>query len=159
MKLPVNLQELLAQNPEAIAATSTLIAQAMVILDATGVDNLTSEQLEQVLGNISETWNFNKLRTIFNANTVSKSLEQQLTEWCDRRQGKQPQAKLILKDQAEEKKALDIFKLRDEVIEDYRTYIESFLEIRDRIQRENLESETSLIAITIKYQDNRLAGK
>ena len=78
MKLPVNLQESLAQNPEAIAATSTLIAQQMVILDATGIDSLDAEQLEQILGNIPKTWNFNQLKTIFNADTVSESLELQL---------------------------------------------------------------------------------
>ena len=122
MKLPVNLQELLAQNLEAIAATSTLIAQEMVIINATDVDRLTTEDIERILGNIPKTWDFNKLKTIFNADTVSSSLEQQLTEWCDceasrrhRRQGKQSQPKLILKGKAEEKKALDIFKLRDMV--------------------------------------------
>ncbi len=132
MKLPVKLQELLAQNPEAIAATSTLIAQEMVILDATNIDSLDAEQLEQILGNVPKNWDFDRLKTLFNSDTVSNNLEQQLIEWCGRRRGKQPQPKLILKDKAEEKKALDIFKLRDEVIGDYRTYIESFLEIRDR---------------------------
>ena len=132
MKLPVNLQELLAQNPEAIAPVKALIAQEMVIIDATGINSLDIEQLEQILDNISKTWDFNRLKTLFNADTLNESLERQLTEWCERRQGKQTQPKLILKDKAEEKKALDIFKLRDEVIGDYRTYIESFLEIRDR---------------------------
>jgi hypothetical protein len=83
MKLPVKLQELLAQNPEAIAATSTLIAQEMVILDATSIDGLTAEQLEQILGNIPKNWDFNRLKIIFNIDTVSESLEQQLTEWWD----------------------------------------------------------------------------
>ncbi|BAU65865.1 hypothetical protein STA3757_32600 [Stanieria sp. NIES-3757] len=132
MKLPVKLQELLAQNQSAIAATSTLIAQEMVILDATGIDSLTPEQLEQILGNLPKTWDFNRLKTIYNADTISDNLERQLAEWCNLRQEKQPQPKLILKDKAEEKKALDIFKLRDEVIGDYRNYLESFLEIRDR---------------------------
>ncbi len=141
MKLPVNLQELFAQNPEAIAATSTLIAQEMVILDATGIDSLTAKQLEQILGNIPENWNFNKLKTIFNADTVSKSLKRQLAEWCDRRRGKQPKIELLPKDKAEENKALDIFKLRDEVISDYRNYIESFLEIRDRRVAEFVKQE------------------
>jgi superfamily II DNA/RNA helicase len=132
MKLPVNLQELLAQNPEAIAATSTLIAQEMVILDATGIDSLTAEHLEQILGNIPKNWDFNRLKTIFNPDTVSESLEQQLTEWCDRRQGKLNLTPNSSLEKKEEQKALDIFKLRDEVIGDYRNYIESFLEIRDR---------------------------
>ncbi|MGB5714573.1 MAG: DEAD/DEAH box helicase, partial [Waterburya sp.] len=132
MKLPVYLQELLAQNPEAIAATRTLIAQEMVILDANGIDSLNAEELDHILGNIPKTWDFNRLKTIFNGDTVSSSLEQQLTEWCDRREGKQTQTILLPQDKAEENKALDIFKLRDEVVSDYRTYIESFLEIRDR---------------------------
>ena len=41
----------------------------------------------------------------------------------------------------EEQKALDIFKLRDEVISDYRNYIESFLEIRDRHVAEFVQQE------------------
>ena len=139
MKLPVNLQELLTQNPEAIAPIKALFIQEMVIIDATGIDSLDASKLEQILGNIPETWDFNRLKSIFNADTVSESLEQQLIEWCapqseslqDRRQGKQTQPKLILRDKIEEKKALDIFKLRDEVIGDYRNYIESFLEIKD----------------------------
>ncbi len=141
MKLPVNLQELLAQNPEAIAATSTLIAQEMVILDTTGIDSLTTEQLEQILGNIPKTWDFNRLKTIFNTYIVNSNLEQQLIEWCDRRQGKQSQTILFPQDKAEENKALDIFKLRDEVIGDYRNYMESFLEIRDRRVAEFVQQE------------------
>lgn len=93
----------------------------------TGIGSLTNEQLEQILGNIPKTWDFNRLKTIFNADTISDNLEQQLTQWSDLRQNKQPQPKLIFKDKVEENKALDIFKLRDNVIRDYRNYIESFL--------------------------------
>lgn len=100
MKLPVNLQELLAQNSEAIAPIKALITQEMVIIDATGTDSLTEDRLEQILDNIPKTWNFNKLKAIFNADTLSDSLERQLIEWCDRRQGEQIQPKLILKDKA-----------------------------------------------------------
>ena len=131
MKLPVNLQELLAQNSEAIAPIKALIAQEMVIIDATATDSLTDEQLEQILGNIPKTWNFDKLRTVFNADTVSESLEQQLARWCEGRQEK-PHLTHSSSVEKREQKALDIFKLRDKVISDYRNYIESFLEIRDR---------------------------
>ena len=141
MKLPVNLQELLAQNPEAIALIKALISQEMVIIDSTGIDSLDTKQLDRILDNIPQTWDFNRLKTIFKADTLSESLERQLIEWCDRRQGKQPQTKLILKDKAEEQKALDIFKLRDEVIGDYRNYVESFLEIRDRRVAEYVQQE------------------
>ena len=111
----------------------------MVIIDATGIDSLDASKLEQILGKIPKTWDFNRLKTLFNSDTLSENLEQQLIEWCsprsaslqDRRQEKQTQPKLILRDKIEEKKALDIFKLRDEVIGDYRNYIESFLEIKD----------------------------
>lgn len=105
MKLPVKLQELLAQNSEAIVSIKALITQEMMIIGATDVQGLTTEDLERILGNIPKTWDFDKLRTIFNADTVSKSLEQQLTQWCNCRQGKQPQQKFILKDKTEENKA------------------------------------------------------
>ena len=66
MKIPVNLQELLAQNSEAIAPVKALIAQEMVIIDGTGIDSFDAEQLEQILGDVCKTWDFNKLKTIFN---------------------------------------------------------------------------------------------
>ncbi|MEY2833592.1 MAG: hypothetical protein RLZZ574_2851, partial [Cyanobacteriota bacterium] len=141
MKLPVKLQELLAQNPEAIAATSTLIAQEMVILDANDTDSLTTEQLEQVLGSIPKNWDFNQLKIIFNIDTVGANLEQQLIQWCDCRQGKLDPTPSPSIQKNEGQKALDIFKLRDEVIGDYRTYIESFLEIRDRRVEEFVQQE------------------
>jgi hypothetical protein len=141
MKLPVNLQELLAQNPEAIAATSILIAQEMVIIDATDVKSLTTEDLERILGNIPITWDFNKLKTIFDTDTVSEGLERQIIEWCDRRQGKLNLTTSGSSEKSGEQKALDIFKLRDEVIGDYRNYIESFLEIRDRRVEEFVQQE------------------
>ena len=46
MKLPVKLQELLAQNLEAIAPIKALIAHKMVIIDATGTNSLTDDRLE-----------------------------------------------------------------------------------------------------------------
>lgn len=150
MKLPVNFQELLTQNLEAIAPICALITQEMVIIDATGIDSLTGEQLEQILGNIPKNWDFNRLKTIFNPDTVSESLERQLAEWCDcasrtgkanRRQGKLDSTLSPSIQKKEGQKALDIFKLRDEVIGDYRTYIESFLEIRDRPVEEFVQQE------------------
>lgn len=141
MKLPVKLQELLAQNLEAIAPICALITQEMVIIDATGIDSLTGEQLEQILGNIPKNWDFNRLKIIFNIDTVSESLERQLAEWCDLRQGKLDSTPSPSIQKKEGQKALDIFKLRDEVIGDYRTYIESFLEIRDRRVEEFVQQE------------------
>ena len=141
MKLSVNLQELLAQNPEAIAPIKVLIAQEMVIIDSTGVDSLNHEQLEQILGDIAKNWDFNRLKTLFYADTLSESLERQLTEWCDRRQGKLNLTPNPSPEKRGEQKALDIFKLRDEVIGDYRNYIESFLEIRDRRVAEFVKQE------------------
>lgn len=140
MKIPIKLQELLAQNSEAIAATTPLIAQQMVALDASGIENLTSEQIEQLLGNAAANWDLNTLKAIFKPSTLSPTLDDRLTQWWNEKRGKQPTLELVSQDKHKEKK-LDIFKLRDEVIGDYRRYIESFLAIRDRRVEQFVQQE------------------
>jgi hypothetical protein len=58
MKLPIKLQELLAQNSEAIAATSTLIGQGLVAIDCSQIQSLTDTQLTQLFIAIPPTWDY-----------------------------------------------------------------------------------------------------
>ena len=141
MKPTFKLKDLIQQGESAIAATSTLIGQGMVAMDCSDVEFLTEEQLTQLFSGIPDNWDFVELAEVFEANTFSDTLAQQFSEYCDRRQGRialTPSPSPVKK---EEQKALDIFKLRDEVISDYRTYIESFLEIRDRRVAEFVRQE------------------
>ena len=160
MKPIFKLKDLIQQGSSAIAATSTLIGQGMVAIDCSEVESLTEEQLTQLFSGIPDNWDFIELAEVFDTNTFSDTLAQQFSEWCDRRHGRQPHPQPLRLGQlpdasyadagsdrssqergVREQKALDIFKLRDEVIGDYRNYIESFLEIRDRRVAEFVRQE------------------
>ncbi|WP_036484400.1 DEAD/DEAH box helicase [Myxosarcina sp. GI1] len=141
MKPTFKLKDLIQQGEAAIAATSTLIGQGMVAIDCSDVEFLTEEQFSQLFSGIPDSWDFVELAEVFNTNTLSNTLAQQFSEYCDRRHGRLSVSPDPSPDTNEENKALDIFKLRDEVIGDYRNYIESFLEIRDRRIEEFVRQE------------------
>jgi hypothetical protein len=71
MKLTIDLQYLLQKNEAAIAATSTFLSQGMAILDCTGVDSITPEQLALLFQAIPETWDFKELGEVFDASTLN----------------------------------------------------------------------------------------
>ncbi|RMF26728.1 MAG: DEAD/DEAH box helicase, partial [Cyanobacteria bacterium J083] len=141
MKPTFKLKDLIQQGESAIAATSTLIGQGMVAVDCSGVESLTEEQITQLFSGIPDSWDFVELAEVFDTNTFSDTLAQQFNEYCDRRHGRNDLTPSPSPEKRREQKALDIFKLRDEVIGDYRTYIESFLEIRDRRVAEFVQQE------------------
>lgn len=139
MKLSIKLQDLLQQNSQAMAATSTLIGQGMVILDCTGVDSLTPEQLTLLFSGIHQAWDFIEFRKVLDAQTLTQALEAQLKQWLAQRLGTEASelepVPALGSSLPTSPPSLDIFNLRDEVIGDYRRYIESFLKIRDlRVQ-------------------------
>ena len=123
MKLSINLQDLLQQNEAAIAAMSTFIAQGMAEVDCNAIDQLTPNQLDLLFSSIPTTWTQHNLNTAFLS--TSESLNTQFLHQL----GVTPPALPPVKSNTPDR--LDIFQLRDEVIQDYRTYIESFLRIRD----------------------------
>ena len=140
MKPTFKLKDIIQQGESAIAATSTLIGQGMVAMDCSDVEFLTEEQLTQLFSGVPDNWDFVELAEVFEANTFSDTLAQQFSEYCDRRHGRIDLTPSPSSERGEQK-ALDIFKLRDEVISDYRNYIESFLEIRDRRVAEFVRQE------------------
>jgi hypothetical protein len=175
------LSNILANGQQAIASISTLISMRLDKLDATGVNNLTPEEIEALFSAIPLEFN---LEQIFIEDTISDRLKAQVTDYINQRQGKKVKSvkeasgsyniSSIREDDriistreqntnareqntivnareqdsivnAREQDALtpssdisesditptDIFSLRDEVIKDYRSYIEGFLNIRD----------------------------
>lgn len=134
MKVPVRLQELLQQSEEAMKPFLMLIGQGSAEIDCSGVDELEPEQLDLLFSNAPDTWDMADLWAIVNVDTLSDSLATQLENWVNQRQGRTPDTEAILDESAEAGPlpTLDIFNLRDEVIGDYREYIESFLKIRDQ---------------------------
>lgn len=132
MKLPVKLQELLHQSEAAIISISTLLAQSNVNLDCTEVELLTTDSLDQLFSALPAHWELTDLDPNLEQSTVSPTLNHQFQDWFDQRHGRSI-SKLETQnpDIPSESTILDVFNLRDEVIQDYRTYIESFLKIRD----------------------------
>jgi superfamily II DNA/RNA helicase len=132
MKLPLKLQELLHQSEAVLAPISTLLAQGNAILDCTGIDSLPADYLNQLFVALPAHWNLSDLDLNLERSTVSSSLHRQFQEWFDHRHGRTVHALVAAtQESASNPKLLDVFNLRDEVIQDYRTYIESFLKIRD----------------------------
>ncbi|PSN13548.1 hypothetical protein C7271_22425 [filamentous cyanobacterium CCP5] len=137
MKLPVNLQELLQQNEQTIATISALIGQGSAIVNCAGVEAIPPEQLTLLLSGIPAEWDLVELAQVLDQETLTESFAHQLTQEIDRRLGRT--AGIENRESGIGERCftngsplpLDVFNLRNEVISDYRRYIESFLRIRD----------------------------
>ena len=129
MKLAIKLQDLLKQNESAIAAVSTFLSQKLAILDCTSIESVTPEQLALLFSSIPESWDLTEIEEVLDFSTVSTIFAHQLREWINQR-GSTTQPKSITNYELKQN-YLDIFNFRNEVIGDYRRYIESFLKIRD----------------------------
>lgn len=139
MKLPINLQDLLQQSDEFIASISRLMALGNAWIDGTGVEAIPDDQLTLLLSEIPADWDLAELSEVIDEATLSESLAEQIVAAIDYRLGRvpvpsasEPAPVLVAPEGAPDpSQTLDIFNLRDDVIQDYRTYIESFLKIRD----------------------------
>jgi DEAD/DEAH box helicase len=144
MKLPIKLQDLLQQNESAIAAASTLLGQKLALLDCTGVASVTPEQLALIFPGIPENWDLQQLEEIIDFSTLTETFSHQLQEWVNQRLGRtttNPPQSAITNYELRTTNYLDIFNFRNEVIDDYRRYIESFLRIRDSKVKEFVDRE------------------
>jgi len=132
MKLPIKLQDLLQQNESAITAASTFLSQKLTVLDCTDVETVTAEKLALLFSGIPENWDFNELEEIIDFSTIHPIFSQQLQQWINQRLGVAPQTRFLEQTGlVNQPQFLDIFNFRNEVINDYRRYIESFLKISD----------------------------
>ncbi|WP_088889844.1 DEAD/DEAH box helicase [Leptolyngbya ohadii] len=135
MKLPVKLQELLQENEQTIATISTLIGQGSAMVDCSGVEAIVPEHLTLLLSGIPADWDFVELAQVLDQETLTESFAHQLTQEIDRRLGRETkpvqQPSIVAPSSPDSRPTLDVFNLRQEVISDYRRYIESFLKIRD----------------------------
>ncbi|BBD63222.1 DEAD/DEAH box helicase domain-containing protein (plasmid) [Nostoc sp. HK-01] len=141
MKLSIKLQDLLQQNESAIVAASTFLSQKLAFLDCTGVVTVTSEQLALLFSSIPDDWDFQEFEELLNISTVNPIFNHQLQEWINQRLGNTQIQLLSTNDELINTNDLDIFNFRNEVIGDYRRYIESFLKIRDRKVKEFVDAE------------------
>ncbi len=143
MAFTVKLQELLQQPENAILPISNLLGQKLASLDCTGVVAVTPEQLTLLFTGIPKDWDIQEIEEIFNFSTITQTFQYQLREWIDQRLGRinhQIPAKSNLSSSSNSQ-FLDIFNFRNEVIGDYRRYIESFLKIRDEKVKTFVDNE------------------
>ncbi len=140
MKLPIKLQDLLQQNESAIIAARTFLSQKLALLDCTGVVTVTSEQLALLFSSIPEDWEFQEFAEILNLSTVNSIFNHQLQEWINQRLEHTKPNSPITNYELRITNSLDIFNFRNEVIGDYRRYIESFLKIRDSKVKEFVDA-------------------
>jgi ATP-dependent helicase YprA (DUF1998 family) len=150
MKIPVKLQELLQQPETAITSISALIGQGLALVDCIGVDTVTLEFLDLLFANIPQGWDFMQIAEVIDSTTLSDTFALQLSDYIDRRSGRTPDNTTNRDGGAiasygvetlQTTNYLDIFKFRNEVIGDYRQYIESFLKIRNPKVKEFVDQE------------------
>ncbi|MEH2392917.1 MAG: DEAD/DEAH box helicase [Nostoc sp.] len=143
MKITIKLHELLQQPENAILPISNLLGQKLALLNCTGVVAVTPEQLTLLFTGIPQNWDIQEIEEIFEFSTIPQTFNYQLREWIDQRLGRtnhQIPAKSN-SSSSTHSQFLDIFNFRNEVIGDYRRYIESFLKIRDEKVKTFVDSE------------------
>lgn len=167
----MQLKDLIAKGEQAIAATSQLLALQATHLDCSDVESLTESQLDALFSEIPEDWDFAQLGEVIDPASMSEQLAEQI---CDRVNQRHSRASTTATSeettdnrsqptpfQTDNSRApLDIFRLRDEVIDDYRRYIESFLTIRDNRVKNFVDEELGrgqlwrdpLVQINLAYQ-------
>ncbi|BAZ78851.1 DEAD/DEAH box helicase [Sphaerospermopsis kisseleviana CS-549] len=131
MKIPVKLQELIQQPEAAILSVSSLMGQKLALVDCTNIAELTAEQLDLIFTHIPQEWDNKEITEIFNPDTCTQTFTNQLLVYIDQRLGRTPQLSVITNYELRITNYLDIFNFRNQIIGDYRRYIESFLKIRD----------------------------
>ncbi len=131
MKIPFKLLDLLSENNKAIAAASTFLGQGSAILDCTGVGSVTLEQLNLLLKEIPSTWDWQKLEEVLERATLTDSFTNQLKQWLEQRLRINTISNISPSTLQSLSASLDIFQLRQEIIDNYRLYIDSFLKIND----------------------------
>lgn len=130
MKIPVKLQELLQQPESAITPISALIGQGIALFDCTNVDTVKPELLDLLFNNVPQDWDFIQIAEVIDSSTLTDTFATQLSNYIDHRLGRVAPLPIPIST-PDASQFLDIFEFRNDVIGDYRQYIESFLRIRD----------------------------
>ncbi|WP_225226191.1 DEAD/DEAH box helicase [Komarekiella delphini-convector] len=148
MAITVKLNELIQQPENAILSISTLLGQKLALIDCSGVVAVNQEQLSFLFTAIPETWDLTEIKEVFDFSTITPTFNHQLQEWINQRLGQSTTNPPITnyvsvagRSPLQITNYLDIFNFRNEVIGDYRRYIESFLKIRDSKVKEFVDAE------------------
>jgi O-acetyl-ADP-ribose deacetylase len=85
MKPVFKLQDLTQQGEAALAAVSSLLGKQMAVIDCSTTESLTPGQLNLLLTDIPETWDFLALNECIETGTLCDSLAQQISGWLSER--------------------------------------------------------------------------
>ncbi|MFM7370747.1 MAG: DEAD/DEAH box helicase, partial [Sphaerospermopsis kisseleviana] len=117
-------------------------------------------QLDLIFTHIPQEWDDKEITEIFNPDTCTQTFTNQLLAYIDQRLGRTPKSSVITNYELQITNYLDIFNFRNQIIGDYRRYIESFLKIRDPRVEEFVNQElgkgqlwtNSLVQLNPKYR-------
>lgn len=164
-KLSLQLQNLIQQSDAVLHTFAGMIADGSVAIDCSGVkaDDISEEKLQILFGQIREKWDFTQLGECLDSATMSEPLAEKLVNWF------QPQPVVEVSNfitnfnESIPNPTLNIFAQRDRIINEYRSYIESFLKISDPRLKEFVEQELNeghlwtppLLQLTPAYKNGR----
>ncbi|MBD2358149.1 DEAD/DEAH box helicase [Tolypothrix sp. FACHB-123] len=154
----IKLADLISQGDNAITAASTILSLKMVILDCTGVETITSSQLDLLFTNIPATWGFIELGEVVDSITLTDTLATQLTQFINQRQGLsqspatsnrgiqkvQPQPQIIntaAQTKNRNVQALHPIRILDKVTAEYQDYLRTEFRAKDSKLKTALENE------------------
>jgi superfamily II DNA/RNA helicase len=139
---PIPISNLLQANDTALTSMITLVTEGNAFIDCTGHSTLSDEDLERLLALLPKEWGLEEIATVFGGDALNEALGEQIanklgnSEW-EIGNRDQPTSSLstpnfpLSTPSNSLSPNLDIFKLRDEIINDYHSYITSFLQIKD----------------------------
>jgi len=81
MQLVIRLQDLLEQDDTALEAASNLLGQKMAVLDCDGIDELTTDQMDLLFGDIPRDWDFLALNEVIDPDSLSDALANEINLW------------------------------------------------------------------------------
>jgi hypothetical protein len=143
MNIAIPLTKLLQASEAELPSILHLISLGTAFIDCTGHSAIADKDLERILSYLPETWGLEEIAAAFGGDTLGEALGEQIDnklgnseignrEWAiENSDGYTPHSPLSTPSTATPSYGLDVFNLRNEVINDYRNYITSFLQIKD----------------------------
>lgn len=132
MSFSIPLNNLLQADSAAFQLMIQLLIQGgNAVIDCTGIETLEPAELDKILSQFPEDWDEEKISQIFKEDTLGDRLAEQVVSWLNGEEENIASPEIEIVHPPSPESQLDIFKLRDEIINDYRSYITSFLLIKD----------------------------
>ncbi len=168
MKIPFPLTNLLQASDAELPSMIQLISLGTAFIDCTNHEAIADEDLERLLALLPEAWGIEEIAEAFGGDALNEKLGEQIANKLGNIEVKNsvlstPNSKLNTASKPTPSYGLDVFKLRNEIINDYRSYITSFLQIKDeRVEQfvqEKLDQgslwKDSLVQINPSYKKSQ----